>query len=82
MGCKAGGSGKLCEEMKTPRIKMSTYMESLRHKVGYVSLKVKYAEYQAKSFPSLTGQGHFDSSTKDVRDQNEEEYTPLLDAKN
>ena len=55
LGCKAGASGKLCEEMKTPRTKMSTYMESLKHKVGYVSLKIRHAEHQARSFPSLNG---------------------------
>ena len=57
-GCKAAGNGKLCEELKTPRTKMATYMESLRHKVGYISLKLKYAESQARNFPSLTGNIH------------------------
>ena len=54
-GCQAGGNGKLCEDMKTPRTKMSTYMESLRHKVGYVSMKIRYSEYQARNFSSLQG---------------------------
>ena len=54
-GCNAAGNGKLCFEMKTPRTKMSIYMESLRHKVGYISLKMKHNEYQARNFPSLQG---------------------------
>ena len=37
-GCPAQGNGKLCYDLKTPRAKMSAYMESLRIKVGYVSL--------------------------------------------
>ena len=54
-GCPAGGNGKLCDQMKTPRAKMFTYMQSLRAKVGYVSLKTRYNEIQAKNFPSLFG---------------------------
>ena len=34
---------------------MNTYMESLRKKVGYVSMKIRYAEHQAIMFPSLIG---------------------------
>ena len=54
-GCKAGANGKICYELKTPRTKMSIYMESLKHKVGYVSLKLKYQESQARNYPSLQG---------------------------
>ena len=56
-GCNAGVNGKICYEMKTPRTKMSTYMESLKHKVGYMSLKMIYADFQTRNFPSLQGQG-------------------------
>ena len=34
---------------------MNTYMQSLRDKIGYVSMKIRYAENQAKMFPSLIG---------------------------
>ena len=34
---------------------MFTYMQSLREKVGYVSLKTRYNEIHAKNFPSLFG---------------------------
>ena len=34
---------------------MNTYMESLRHKVGYISLKMRHMEFQARNFPSLQG---------------------------
>ena len=54
-GCKAGANGKICISLNTPRTKMNVYMESLKHKVGYVSLKMKYQEAQAKHFPSLRG---------------------------
>ena len=34
---------------------MSTYMESLKQKLGYTSLKIRHAEYQVRNFPSLNG---------------------------
>ena len=54
-GCPAMGIGKACHRMGTPREKMNTYMQSLRDKIGYVSMKIRYAENQAKMFPSLIG---------------------------
>ena len=54
-GCRAGGNGRLCEEQKTPRAKMSSYMEMLKIHHGYTSLKVKHAEYQSRNFPPLHG---------------------------
>ena len=54
-GCPAGGNGKACDKMNTPRGKMLQYMQSLRAHVGYVSIKVKYTEMQARNFPSLPG---------------------------
>ena len=54
-GCPAMGIGKACHQMKTPRAKMNTYMQSLRDKIGYVSMKIKYTESQAKMFPSMLG---------------------------
>ena len=47
--------GKACEKAGTPRAKMSIYMETLRKKTGYISLKIKHAEKQAKMFPSILG---------------------------
>ena len=40
--------------MKHPRAKMSTYMNSLKIKVFYSSLKTQYMEQQAKMCPSLS----------------------------
>jgi hypothetical protein len=54
-GCPAQGNGKLCFEMKTPRAKMTQYMNSLKIKVGYSSLKTKFLESNAMNFPSLSG---------------------------
>ena len=34
---------------------MNEYMENLKKKVGYTSLKIKHAEKQARNFPSLLG---------------------------
>ena len=65
-GCPAGGNGKACNLMGTPRGKMLHYMQSLKAQVGYVSLKTKYMEKQARNFPPLPG---FDT---DIRSNMEE----------
>ena len=53
--CPGGGDGKICEDMDTPRAKLSDYTTSLKEE-GYMSLKdlhlaEKAARYDA--FPSL-----------------------------
>jgi hypothetical protein len=48
-GCRAGGNGKACEQLKSTRAKMTDYMEWLRRSVGYESLKSQYL----RQFPSL-----------------------------
>ena len=39
--------------MGTTRAKLSVYMESLKLQDNYVSLKTRYLEQQARSFPTL-----------------------------
>ena len=74
-GCQAGGNGKACKLLETPRGKMLSYMQNLRTEVGYVSLKNKYLEHMAANFPSLPG---FDSETPNQMDDSEElVYTNL-----
>ena len=74
-GCPAGGNGKACFLMKTPRAKMATYMQSLYAQVGYVSLKTKHMEQQARSFPSLPG---FDSDIPSNMEENDlEDLVPV-----
>ena len=54
---------------------MAAYMQSLKIKVGYVSLKIKYFETQAKNFPSLPGstqQEESGYSNMEEADTNEE----------
>ena len=53
--------------MNTPRAKMLHYMKSLKEQVGYVSLKTKYMERQARNFPSLLG---FDTDIISRMDEN------------
>ena len=53
--CPASGNGKLCREMNTPRAKMSDYINRLKIKTGYTSLKTQYLEMQARLFPSPGG---------------------------
>ena len=54
--CPANGNGKLCTEMKTPRAKMSSYMNSLKISVGYSSLKAQYLAAQVRKNPTWGGQ--------------------------
>ena len=65
-GCPAMGIGKACELAGTPRTKMNSYMQGLRSSIGYVSMKIKYIEKQAKMFPSLIGLPGERSSEQEV----------------
>ena len=66
-GCPGQGNGKACEQLGTTRGKMFLYMQSLRLKIGYTSLKTLYMEDQARNFPSLKG------TDQQVNEMNEEE---------
>ena len=66
LGCPAMGNGKACERAGTRRAKMNEYMEDLKKKIGYTSLKIKYAENQARMFPSLLGFPGEKSSEQEV----------------
>ena len=74
-GCPAGGNGKACNLLKTPRAKMAQYMQSLREKIGYVSLKTRFLELQAKNFPSLQG---FDTDIVNNMEEHDVECTDIL----
>jgi len=66
-GCPAMGIGRACCELVgTPRAKMTTYTQQLRATVGYITLKIKYIERQAKMFPSLIGLPGEKSSEQEV----------------
>ena len=65
-GCPAMGIGKACELAGTPRAKMTTYMQGLRSSVGYISMKIKHIEKQAKMFPSLIGLPGEKSSEQEI----------------
>ena len=70
-GCPAQGNGKICTEMKTPRAKMNNYMNSLKIKVLYSSLKTQYMEQQARNFPSLLGSDTVSSNMEEEFDGEE-----------
>ena len=54
--CPAAGNGKLCkDEFKTPRAKMSVYMNSLKITKNYTSLKTQYLESQVRKYPLFGG---------------------------
>ena len=55
--------------MNTPRAKMYHYMESLKTQVGYVSLKTKFVEKQARNYPALPG---FDTDIRSNMEENGE----------
>ena len=66
-GCPAMGNGKACDKSGTKRAKMGDYMESLKKKIGFISLKIKHAERQAQMFPSLIGLPGEKSSEQEVK---------------
>ena len=53
MGCPAAGNGYNCEKSGTKRAMMKEYMQQVRTKTGYVSLKIREAEAEARRFPPL-----------------------------
>ena len=65
-GCPAKGNGRACDELKTPRTKMSDYMMELKKKTGYESLKSQYL----KQYPSLNSDpiGNMDDTSKEEED--------------
>ena len=58
--------------MRTPRGKMNLYMNSLKIRVGYSSLKAKHLDLQSRNFPSLKG-----SATGSNMEEDSEEVDPL-----
>ena len=52
-GCPGKGNGKACVATGTPKTMLGTYMDMIRMKHGYRSLKAKYYE----QFPNLGGTG-------------------------
>ena len=70
-GCPAKGNGRACDELKTPRTKMSDYMMELKKKMGYESLKSQYLQ----QYPSLNSDPivDMDDTSKDVNDRIEVE---------
>ena len=74
-GCPAGGNGKACNMMRTPRAKMAQYMQSLRTHFGYIPLKTRYLEMQAKNYPSLPG---FDVDITSNMEENEADFEGIV----
>ena len=71
-GCPGAGNGRVCEQLKTPRGRMTSYMQSLKVKLGYSSLKSRYLENQSKNFPSLH---RVDQAASELDENiNEEDY--------
>ena len=67
-GCPAAGNGYNCEKAGTKRALMKEYMNNVRTKTGYVSLKMKEAEANARAFPSLYPE-HQDGPTFDMEEE-------------
>ena len=61
---------------------MNNYMQGLRSSIGYVSMKIKYIEKQARMFPSLIGLPGEKSSEQEVAGawemEETESHAPIL----
>ena len=71
-GCPGKGNGKACAALKTPRTTMNTYMEYIKVKHGYRSLKAKYFE----QYPAIGGAGNCGISDM-VERTTDEEIVPI-----
>ena len=65
-GCSAMGMGRACKMAGTPRAKMTDYMQGLRSNLGYISMKIRHIEKQARMFPSLIGLPGEKSSEQEI----------------
>ena len=72
-GCPGKGNGKACVSLGTARTTMTTYMEFIKVKHGYRSLKTKYYE----QFPNLGGAGNFGISDIPENVDDEGEIVPM-----
>ena len=73
MGCPGKGNGKACSALKTPRTTLAMYMEMVKVKHGYRSLKEKYYEL----YPPPGGAGNFGISGIVERNDEDEEVVPI-----
>ena len=73
MGCPSKGNGKACAALKTSRTTLAAYMEMIKHKHGYRSLKEKYYEL----FPTPGGAGNFGISGIVERTEEDEDVVPM-----
>ena len=71
-GCPGRGNGKACAALGTPRTRMDQYMETVKTKHGYSSLKQKY--YEQNPIPG--GAGNFGIVEHDVT-EDEEDVMPM-----
>ena len=51
--CPAGGNGKACQLLNTPRGKIAEYMQYLKTSHNYLSLKMKFKQRMEQEFPAL-----------------------------
>ena len=72
-GCPGQGNGKACAALKVPRTTMNTYMDFLKAKHGYRSMKAKYFE----QFPAIGGAGNFGMNDMVERNAEEEDILPI-----
>ena len=72
-GCPAKCNGKACQALKTPRTNLAAYMEMVRVKHGYRSLKEKYLEL----YPPPGGAGNFGITGIVERFEEEEDVRPM-----
>ena len=72
-GCPGKGNGKACVASGTPRTQISTYMDMVKLKHGYRSLKAKYYE----QFPYLGGPGTAGLEMVEREITNEDNVVPI-----
>ena len=75
-GCQGAGNGKVCWELKTPRAKLANYIQHLKIKLGYTSLKTRYLENLAKHFPSLNRAENLENQIEDKL-ENDDDIIPM-----
>ena len=72
-GCPGQGNEKACAALKVPRTTMTTFMEFIKVKHGYRSMKAKYFE----QFLTIGGAGNCGINDMVERNSEEDDIVPI-----
>ena len=79
-GCLGFGNGKMCEENKGVRAKMSDYLNFLKNTIGYCTLKELYSKEMSRLYNNFEGDVRMtsDADMDQYIEENLENFEPVI----